>query len=381
MTPPATAARKLFSDILGGEPEVIVRSPGRVNLIGDHTDYNDGFVMPMAIDRSLRIALRTRQDGRVRVYSQAYDEWTRFDASTPTTQDGWRAYIEGVASELGAAGLDVQGWEGVVVSSIPSGAGLSSSAALEMASARAFVEASQSRWDPIEMAELGRRAENDWVGVKCGIMDQLSSAMGRRGHAMLIDCRSLDIRHVPIPHGAAVIVLDTGTRRDLRDSAYNDRRAACEAAAQALSVPALRDVDASDLDRAGEILDDELLRRVRHVVRENQATVMLADAFDREDIAEAGRLMSASHSSLRDDFEVSSVPLDAMVEVAISTEGCLGARMTGGGFGGSAVALVDRDATEVFTDEALTRYRQRSGLEGSALLAEAVDGTTREFPA
>ena len=224
-------------------PRWVVRAPGRVNLIGEHTDYNDGFVLPLAIDRAVWIALRPRDDRRVAVYSVDYDQMGEFSLDGLRNEKaGWIEYLKGTAWSLQDAGLALTGWEGVLQGDVPLGAGLSSSAALEMATARALAAAGNLDWNPAKMAKLGQRAENKWVGVNCGIMDQLISAAGRENHALLIDCRSLDCQPVPFPPGVAVVVLDTSTRRGLVDSAYNERRSQCEAAAKFFGVTALRDV-------------------------------------------------------------------------------------------------------------------------------------------
>ena len=241
-----------FQTRFGAAPDFVVRAPGRVNLIGEHTDYNDGFVLPMAIDRAVWIALRPRDDGQVAAYSLDFDDEARFDAKAPAREPaGWQAYLKGVAWALREAGHSLTGWEGVVSGDVPRGSGLSSSAALELATARAFAAVSGFAWDAPAMALLGQKAENLWVGVNCGIMDQMVSAAAAAGSALLIDCRTLATEAVALPAGCAVVIMDTGTRRGLVDSAYNERRARCEAAAKALGVAALRDVDGGGADARG----------------------------------------------------------------------------------------------------------------------------------
>ena len=336
---PAAAVRDTFRQAYGREPDVMVRAPGRVNLIGEHTDYNDGFVMPMAIDRAVWIALCRTDDGQVHVQGVDMGDAGVFslsdvkEAGPPLPEEaaeqGWLEYLKGTAWSLMDAGHTLTGWQGAVAGDVPIGAGLSSSAALELATARAFAEVSDLAWDPAVMARLGQRAENKWVGVNCGIMDQMISAAGRVGHALLLDCRSLEGRHVPLPAGTAVVVLDTGTRRGLVDSAYNERRSQCESVSAHFGVSALRDVTSEELvARAGE-LDDLALRRARHVISENERTTEAAEALAAGETARMGELMYASHVSLRDDFEVSSAALDIMVECARGVAGCHGARMTG----------------------------------------------------
>ncbi len=365
-----------FERRFGAKPEAVVRAPGRVNLIGEHTDYNDGFVLPMAIDREVRIALRPRDDARVALLALDLDRETSFELDGLERAKGWQEYVKGVAWALRQDGLELRGWEGVVAGDVPRGAGLSSSAALELAAARAFQASSGFAWRPERMARLGQRAENGWVGVSSGIMDQLISALGREGHALLLDCRSLEGEAVPLPEGHAVVVLDTGTRRGLVDSAYNERRAQCEAAAAHCGVPALRDLDEADLEAGAAGLDDVTLRRARHVVAENRRTLEAADAMRRGDAALLGRLMDASHESLRHDFEVSSPALDAMVACARRQPGCLGARMTGAGFGGCAVALVEEAHLTAFVDGVLACYDE-GDLRPEAYVCRPAAGASR----
>ena len=363
-------AARLFSERYGSPPVLIVRAPGRVNLIGDHTDYNNGFVLPMAIDADVVIAARPRPDLRVRAASESHPGLVEFSLDALTREEGWGEYLKGVAHALDPGSL--RGWEGVVVSDLPASAGLSSSAALELAAARVFAELADRGWDPVAMALAGQRAENDWVGMNSGIMDQLISATGRAGHARLIDCRDLTGEDVPLPDQAAIVVLDTGTRRHLLDSPYNDRRAACEQAAHRLGVQSLREVDAATVTSSH--LPTELERRARHVVSENDRTTRTAHALTDGDLTSAGELMNASHTSLRDDFEVSSPALDAMAQSARTAPGCFGARQTGGGFAGSCVALVAIEAVDAFSHQTLDAYSRTTGHAGSARLCRAVDG-------
>jgi galactokinase len=352
-----------------------------VNLIGDHTDYNDGFVLPMAIDRAVWIALRPRHDSRVTAHSLDFGSDVAFDAgNVEHGERGWGEYVRGVAWALGETaqrtGATIRGWEGVVAGDVPLGAGLSSSAALELATARAFAAVSTLPWQPAEMARLAQRAENQWVGVNCGIMDQLISAAGVAGHALLIDCRSLDTRAVPLPSEVAVVVLDTATRRGLVDSEYNERRARCEAAAALFGVPALRDVDEKLFAERAGALDEVTRRRARHVVTENARVVAAAVALGAGDARRVGELMTESHRSLRDDFQVSRAELDAMVGIALAQESCYGARMTGAGFGGCAVALVARDCAGRFADAVGERYQRDVGLTPAVYVCEAESGAS-----
>jgi galactokinase len=346
-----------------------------VNLIGEHTDYNDGFVLPMAIDRAIWIALRTRSDGHVVAHALDFNNTVDFALnSLENTREGWAEYVKGVAWALQEAGCRLQGWEGVLAGDVPRGAGLSSSAALELATARAFATVSDLPWNAAEMAKLCQRAENDWVGMQCGIMDQMISAAGRADHGLLIDCRSLETELVPLPMGTVVMVLDTGTRRDLVDSAYHERHRQCEAAARFFGVPALRDVNIEQFEaRSGE-LDEVTRRRARHVITENARTLQAAEAMHRGDRVEIGRLMNGSHASLRDDFEVSSRELDVMVSCAAAEDGCYGARMTGAGFGGCAIALVKEETATAFAASVAARYREAVGLAPSVTICKAASG-------
>jgi galactokinase len=378
--------RDLLSNLLlafearfGAPATRVARAPGRVNLIGEHTDYNDGFVLPMAIDPAVWIALRPRTDRRVSVCSLYFDDLREFGVDDlAEAGDEWIEYVRGMAWALREQGYTLEGWEGVMVSDVPVGAGLSSSAALELAAARAFTAVSELPWKPREMALLAQRAENQWVGVNCGIMDQMISAAGEAGHALLIDCRSLETRAVPLPPGTSVVILDTATRRGLVDSAYNERRSRCEAAAAFLGVDALRDVELESFESRAGAMDPLTRRRARHVITENERTLEAAAALERGDAAAMGRLMNASHRSLRDDFEVSRRELDAIVELAQAQEGCFGARMTGAGFGGCAVALVESAAADGFVREVAARYEAETRLQPRVYVCSASRGASIE---
>ena len=364
-----------FAERYGEAPAVVVRAPGRVNLIGEHTDYNDGFVLPLAIDRAVWIALRPRPDREVHVWSTEFGEEAHFPLDNLEPAKGrWVEYLKGTAWALERAGHRLTGWEGVVRSDVPIGAGLSSSAAIEVATARAFAVVSAFPWVPSAMAQLAQSAERNWVGVNCGIMDQMISAVGRESHAVLIDCRTLGTRAVPLPAGAMVVILDTATRRGLVDSAYNERRRQCEAAAAFFGATALRDVTPDMLDARAGALDALTTRRARHVVTENARTLAAADAMCRGDARALGLLMNESHESLRDDFEVSSAALDAMVEIARAQPGSHGARMTGAGFGGCAVALVARDHVSAFTERVAEAYESRMCVAPRVYVTEATAG-------
>jgi galactokinase len=373
--------RALFAVVFGAEPEGVAVAPGRVNLIGEHTDYNEGFVLPLAIDRDLAVAYRARTDGRLRVHSRERNQtWeSALKELTPPRQAAWSDYVAGVAWALAGAGHGLAGVDLAVAGDVPVGAGLSSSAALEVATARALAAASGLPWDPVAMARLCQRAENDFVGMACGLMDQFAAACSREGRALLLDCRSLATEDVPLPETSAIVVMDTGVRRSLAHSAYNDRRAACESAVAALrraapDVRTLRDVTPELLSSERERLDPIVWKRAAHVVAECKRPLQMADALRRDDLAAAGGLMDESHASLRDLYEVSCAELDLMVELARAQQGCHGARMTGAGFGGCAVALVEREAAERFARSVEKACRGRRGLLASCFACRPQEG-------
>jgi galactokinase len=364
-----------FTRRFGTPPKCVVRAPGRVNLIGEHTDYNGGFVLPMAINRAVWIALGPRDDQMVRLRSIDQNETLEFDlAALRKGPSSWGEYAKGVAWALSKEDYELRGWDGVSSSDVPVGAGLSSSAAFELAVARAFAAMSDFQWEVSKMALLCQKAENEWVGVNCGIMDQMISAAGKAGHAMLIDCRDLSMRAVPLSPESLVVILDTNTRRGLVDSAYNDRRAQCNAAAAFFGVPVLREVSrAQFLAKAGQ-LDETIMRRARHVITEIERTLEAAGTTGAVSPGRFGQLMNESHASLRDDFEVSNEQLDAIAEIARDTTGCFGARMTGAGFGGCAVALIARGAEKTFIEEVATNYTKRTKLTPRIYVSEAANG-------
>jgi galactokinase len=350
-------------------------APGRVNLIGEHTDYNDGFVLPMAINRGVAATFAPAATDVVRVHAAEFGETHEFSlaalrGATSRRVPGWAGYVEGVAWALLEAGFSIRAADLALDSNLPIGAGLSSSAALELAVARAFMAVAALEWDPIAMARVGQRAEHEFAGVPCGIMDQLASAAAVDGAAVLIDCRTLAIRHVPLAASVAIAIMDTGVRRELAAGHYAERRAACERAVAVIQrfaphVRALRDVDETLLTRCRSELDPVAFRRASHVVAENVRTRTAADAFAADDVSAAGRLMNASHESLRNLYEVSSRELDLFVEAARAHRACHGARMTGAGFGGCAVALIDAGQVGSFAADVAGEYRRRSGRDGA----------------
>lgn len=383
---PATRrAVAVLSSALGVEPDVVVRSPGRVNLVGEHTDYNDGFALPLAIDRDLVMAVARRPDAQVRLVSeldgQVHELSLDSHAQRPNWP-GWTVYVQGMLATVwspqaeGAWG-DPVGFDAAVASDLPAGAGLSSSAALELAVARAVAALADVPHDPTAAALAGQRAENEWVGVATGTMDQMTVAHGRRGHVLLVDCRDMSVTPVALPSDLDVVVLDTGARRELVGSAYDERRRQCEQGAARLGVSSLRDVTVDDLD-AVDRLPAPLAARVRHVVTENARvhdTVAGLAAADREAV---GVALRESHRSLRDDFEVSGPELDTMADIANDTAGIVGARMTGGGFAGAVVALAEAGAVDL--DGIIARYRGVHDLPARALAVQAADGTSVVSP-
>jgi galactokinase len=368
---PAARARQAFVEVFSASPSYVALAPGRVNLIGEHTDYNDGFVLPMAIDRVVAAAVRPRRDDVVKVHAPHYGETCSFEIAAPVARPReWDSYVAGVVWALAVEGHPIRGVDLAIVSDVPIGAGLSSSAALELAVARAICAAAGIVWHPLDMARLAQRAEHEFVGVACGIMDQFASAMGVEGAALLLDCRTLDSRPVPIPPDAAVVIMDTGVRRSLAGSEYNSRRAACAravAAAQRIEprVTALRDVGEELLRRVSDRMDEEAYRCARHVISEISRPPTMALRLEQGDLRGAGQLMNDSHASLRDLFRVSCDELDAMVNAAQAQAGCYGARLTGAGFGGCAVALVSVAEIPAFVEQVADAYRRATSRDAS----------------
>jgi galactokinase len=366
-----------------------VRAPGRVNLIGEHTDYNDGFVLPAAISLDIRLSVEPNDAGRVDITLAESGDRRGFVLNAIGAVTGtWIDYVAGVARELTAAGWPVGGFSGVLTSTLPMGSGLSSSAALELAAAWALlaaggaggaVRAGGDALDRMELARICQRAEGAYVGVKTGLMDQFASSCGVAGHALLLDCRSLDWRPVALPAGLVLVAVNTGSPRRLAASQYNERRAQCERgvdilAARGEPVRALRDATVGMLDAARDELDDVIYRRCRHVVEENERAVAAVAAIAADDRAMLGRLFAASHASLRDLYEVSSPALDAAVEIAALTRGVVATRMTGGGFGGCTVNLVEHGAVDALRAALERDYTARTGLTATVHEVEAADG-------
>jgi len=365
-----------FGRVYGGRPALQVAAPGRVNLIGEHTDYNEGFVLPAAIDRHSVMGVTARDDRTVRVYAADFDDLSTFslDDIQHDAQHRWSNYERGVAWVLQQEGYTLRGMDMVITGDVPIASGLSSSASIEVATAYAFQRLSNLELDGVRRALLCQKAENEFVGMRCGIMDQYIISLGKRDHALMIDCRSLDYQLVPIPPGCSVVVCDTKKRRGLVDSEYNTRRQECETGARLLGVRALRDVTPQAFEARQHELSEVTRKRCRHVVTEDQRVLDAVQALRDGDVALFGRLMNASHVSLRDDYQVSCRELDIMVHVAEQQDGVLGARMTGAGFGGCTVNLVRADAAEAFRQHVAEGYTAATGLTPDIYVCLAEEG-------
>ena len=367
-----------FQRAFGCAPTIVARAPGRVNLIGEHTDYNDGFALPVAIGKETRVALRPRDDGWIRVAALDFDEEDVFRAADGFKPfGGWRAYVRGMLAVMRNAGVPVKAADIAIAGDIPKGTGLSSSASLEVAVATAMLALADRSAEPRQVALWAQAAENDFVGMRCGNLDQLASAATVRGAALLIDCRSLSLTPVTMPPDAALMIVQSGVARGLVEGEYNVRRRQCEEAARALSVAALRDVDLESLEAGRGLMSEVVYRRARHIVTDNALTLAAAEALRVNDLLAIGRLMQASHASQRDDFEI-TVPetdhLAALMQDAIGAEG--GARQTGGGFGGAVVALMRASAVEEVTARVRQSYRTPFGAEPDIVVEKASGGAS-----
>ena len=369
-----------FEGTFGVKPRMF-SAPGRVNLIGEHTDYNDGFVMPCAIGSHTRVAVAPRGDGKLVMHSRNFPEQFEFEAnSLPRHRLGaWCDYVLGVAVQLREAGYALPGASLLVDGQVPIGAGLSSSAAIEVASALALLSTIGGHVELPEVAKLCQRAENSFVGAHVGIMDQFVSCLGRAGHALLLDCRSLEYKLIPVPDGARMVICNTMVKHELKGGEYNLRRRDCEEGVKILAqwfpgIRALRDVSAAQVERHREQLPEVIYKRCIHVVRENQRVLDGAECLKSGDLRKFGELMGESHRSLRDLYEVSCPELDIMVELAAPLAGCYGARMTGGGFGGCTINLVKAADAAAFAAEIAARYQQKTGIKPDVYITAAVDG-------
>ena len=377
----AQVIEQIFKQQFEMEPEVICYAPGRVNLLGDHTDYNDGFVLPAAIDVGTTIAASRRDDDQVVAFAEGYS--TNVDCFSLENiafshEEMWRNYVRGTLKCLRESHTNFGGVNLAITGNVPQGAGLSSSASFEMAILKTIVDLYQLDLEGVTAALMGQRAENEFVGCQCGIMDQLVSALGLEGHAMLLDCRSLTFQDAPIPDGMVILVVNSNVQRGLVDSEYNARRQQCEEVAHILNVPALRDVSLEQLNGAKKNLSQEQYRRARHVVSENTRTIAAMTAMKINDIKTLGSLMDLSHDSLRDDYEVTTKELDGLVCIIKSViNDAGGVRMTGGGFGGCVVALVPAELEQAVTAAVEAQYSSQFGLEAEIYRCHASTGAFR----
>ena len=369
-----------FARRFGNSP-TIYQAPGRVNLIGEHTDYNDGFVMPAAIGMYTRVALAPRADRRLAIWSENFSEEATFglDALPSHGTGHWSDYVVGVAKVLADSGIALTGVNLFICGGVPVGAGLSSSASVEVAVCCALMDLAGEQTSRIKLAQLCQQAENEFVGARCGIMDQFAVSHGKRDQALLLDCRSLEYRLLPLREDARLVICNTMVRHALAGGEYNQRRAECEAGVEHFSkhfqgVRALRDVTLGELDALKSELPDKVLRRCRHVIGENARVVKAAGALTRNELGTFGELMRESHRSLREDFEVSCAELDLMVQLAEEAKGVYGARMTGGGFGGCTVNLVDSDCVEAFQESVSEGYQRLTGRKPEIYVCSPADG-------
>ena len=370
---------ELFENYFGAAPVAVVKAPGRVNLIGEHTDYNDGFVLPAAINYHTYIAFAPRDDRNLRLVAFNFDdELAVIDLDAPQVHDAdasWSNYVRGVVQEMRKQGFALAGGDLYIAGDLHSGAGLSSSASLEMALIRAFTSLSGETVDPTKAALMGQAAENNFVGCNCGIMDQLISARGQENSALLIDCQDLSTRAVSVPADWEILIVHSGVKRGLVDSEYNQRRQQCEQAAAYFGQSSLRAVELSQLLAAEGKLDDLSFRRARHVLTENQRTLDAAKALSEANLAGLVKVMAESHASMRDDFNITVPAIDTLVNIlAVAGEGKAGARMTGGGFGGCVVAVAPAAVIPQLVTAVELRYQEQTGCEPTIIRAKASAG-------
>lgn len=372
-------ATDAFIEVFKYQPEQQFHAPGRVNLIGEHTDYNDGFVLPAAINFGTVVSIAKRNDNTVRACAVNFNhEVTQFELSDVIEKSSkymWSNYLRGVCQILQQEGVKLTGADLTIVGDVPYGAGLSSSAALEIVLIRALTALAGFEIDPTQAALLGQKTENNYIGANTGIMDQLICARGLKNHALLIDCRSLESKPIALAESMTIVIINSNVKRGLVDSEYNQRRAQCQEAANALNVSHLRDATLTSLEHAKGSMTDVVYRRALHVVSENQRTLDATEALADQDWHRLGKLMAQSHISMRDDFEITVAPIDAIVEMInniIGNEG--GVRMTGGGFGGCVVALVPLAKVTDVTDYIKQHYQARFGIKEDIYICTAVDG-------
>jgi galactokinase len=383
-----TNLQNSFQQIFGPHADSprVFRAPGRTNLIGEHTDYNDGFVLPAAIDRATWVAITPRDDGIVRIHSDHFGETVEFDAreSSPQPRRHWSDYIRGVELMLQRAGVRVSGADMLIRGDLPLGGGVSSSASLEVASAMAFTAIASAEIPLIDLAKICQRAENEFVGARCGIMDQFAACFARAGHAVFLDCRTLQHAAVPLPANVSLVLCNTMVKHENAAGEYNARRRECEEAVARLAaaipgVCALRDIGPSQLEQYRALLPGKLFQRAMHVASEDQRVLDARVALENGDLQRLGALMAASHASLRDDYEVSCAELDLMVRFANEFDGRFGARMTGGGFGGCTISIVESARAADFSSYIGTRYQRETGIAPEIYVCAAA-GAAEELP-
>ena len=371
----------LFQERFRSPPTHISSAPGRVNLIGEHTDYNEGYVLPLAVDRYTAVAAAARSDRVLRAFSQNLQSSFRapVDDLLPRQRPAWSNYVKGIAILLQRSGAELSGTNLCIKGTIPRGAGLSSSAALEVATAHVLRALNNLKQSTMDLVHLCQRAEHEFAGVLCGIMDQYVTTLARSGTALLLDCRTLEAEHIPFPAGVRILIIDTGVRRKLSSSEYNTRREECSAAVRELQtilpdVRALRDLTLEDLSRHGELLPQTLQKRARHVVSENRRVIRATRALRDGDLKELGKLLYESHMSLRHQYEVSCDELDALVDICAECDGVVGARMTGAGFGGCVLCLVQQNAVSEVTSRVELEYPARTGAVATPYLCSVEEG-------
>lgn len=371
-----------FADMFGAQPRIFC-APGRVNLIGEHTDYNEGFVMPAAINYSTFVAIAPRKDRTITARSDHFPDIAELNLDHPAqSRQHWSDYPLGVAVKLEEAGHRLQGANLLIRGDVPIGSGLSSSAAIEVSTALALLDNAGLWIDRLELAKICQKAENEFVGIRSGLMDQFIACFGKKDTAVMLDCRSLESTPLPLPDEVKLVACNTMVKHQLASSEYNARREECEQGVRMLSkhlpnIKSLRDVSIEDLERYGSELPGVVYRRCRHVITENDRVVRGAAALRTGELSTFGQLMSQSHQSLRDDYEVSCKELDLMVEFANEAPGCIGARMTGGGFGGATINLVTSEAVEEFTAKVSQRYAGATDIQPEIYVCSAADGAGR----
>ncbi|MCX8064066.1 MAG: galactokinase [Candidatus Hydrogenedentes bacterium] len=383
MRNPITILEDAFKHNFGVLPQVIVKAPGRVNIIGEHTDYNHGYVLPMALEQSIYIAGRTRSDSILNFTALNTQRTSIADINCPVRNpiEPWMDYIVGVVAELKKLGFTLKGVDGIIYGEVPIGCGLSSSAALEMATLKLFEMLNEFHLDDVESAKLGQRVENNFLGLKSGIMDQFISRCGKKDHALFIDCRTLNFELVPLKLSEHTFVIsNTNYPRGLTDSKYNERVYECQKAVEILQKSSgktgtyLRDFTLKDLENAKNDLEDTIYRRALHVITENQRVLDFLSALKNSNIEDLGILLNESDYSLQRNYEVTNRELEVITQIARSIEGCIGARMTGAGFGGCTINLVRKDCTEKFIDTLLSEYEKATGRKGSCIISSPSDG-------